>query len=640
MKRPPIRELLVLTFVLSACSLVYEMTIAACFVSFTGDAPLWQSLTIGLYLASLGLGTYFCSRVKPGDEWAALWRVELALTVVGAASALAITTLETAFRIYQHFYAGDHASLGWGLAAVAGGHALTLAIGWLSGYEIPLLLRLAREEGAQDRTRLVLGVNYFGALAGTLLFAVWLLPALDVTGAAAAASFLNLAACAWMYRGRLVARRPDRALALGATAAAWLALLIASPPLSRLNLVSFYSARLGVVAAVDADRGDSRGARAPLGDVLEALWSRRGDVERVPSRVQRIDLVLRQDMPDPLRLHYDARPRHEPDVPYGLALYHDRRYQFYGGVSSIYHEFLAHVPIQAFRRIPEDVLILGGGDGLLARELLKYGDRIRSITNVELDPAMVRLARTDPRLRLLNADSFRDPKVRVVTDDAFFFVRQDRARYDAVYIDFPFPYTYDAAKLYTVEFFRNVSRRLKRGGFCAMDYPLVTEERLQAEKDPEDLRRNSILMNTLEAAGFTTIFPYNTDSPELVTVFEANTLGAPPEDDEGDLENRRLLRRVKARRYLAQHRGLKVDESQDLAVVENTLWRESMVAFARGTVYPEFEFVDLGVPLYALDAKRLKILEGPYYPAKRDPRLVNSVPRPTLFRSLQFIERD
>ncbi len=355
--------------------------------------------------------------------------------------------------------------------------------------------------------------------------------------------------------------------------------------------------------------------------------------------MQRIDLVVKQDKPDPLRTFFNKRPLAEPGLPYGVALYLDRRYQFYGGVEAIYHEFLAHVPVQLFSGVPQDVLILGGGDGLLAKELLKYGDRVRSITNVELDPAMVRLARNDPRLRLLNADAFRDPKVRVVIDDAFFFVRQDRARYDAVFIDFPFPYTYDAAKLYTVEFFTNVARVLKPGGFCAMDYPLTDQDEQDRAKDPEDLRRNSIAVNTLQAAGFVRIMPFSTDSPQLMTVFEADQLREHPRDPEPDLEVQTLERRIRARRYLARHRGIKVDERKDLTLIENKNWRETMLAFSLDEARLNFEFQDHGIPLYALNAQRLKILEGGRFPFKRGKGLVNSVPRPTLFRSLQFIDR-
>lgn len=636
------REILGLTAVLSACSLVYEMTVAACFVRFTGDAPLWQSLTIGLYLAALGAGAWSCSRLSRADERGALWRVELVLCVLGAASAGGILTVETALRVYQHFYAGEDASLSaMGLASLATGHAFTLVIGWLSGFELPLLIRLAREAGprGQDPTRLVLGANYLGALAGSLAFSFWLLPAFDVTGAAAAASALNLGACAFLWAKRAVERSPARLASLGATAGAWLALALVSPALSQLNVAGFFAWQLGIKAELAREHCCGRPPPG-VGAILAELWARRPDLEHVPSRLQRIDLVTARSKLDALALHFNRRPAAEPGLPHDLGLYLDRRYQFNGGAEAIYHEFLAHVPVQLFNRVPEDVLILGGGDGLLAKELLKYGGRVRSIVNVELDPAVAALAREDQRLRRLNRDSFHDSRVRVVLDDAFQFVRGDPGLYDAVYIDFPFPYTYDAAKLYTAEFFRNVARRLKPGGFGAMDYPLATQEMQDSGPDAEDLRRNSIAVNTLRAAGFRTIVPFNTESPELMYSDKADLLRPHPDEPERDPETARLLRRVAARRFLAGHPGVQADEREDLVVLSNTRWRESMLAFTPEYSRADFAFKDHGIALHALNGGRLRVLEGGRFPYQENRLLVNTVVRPILFRSLQFIERE
>lgn len=636
-------ELLALTAVLSFCSLVYEMTIAACFVAFTGDAPLWQSLTLGLYLAAVGLGTWSCSRRPASDAFSALWRVELALAVAGAASAAGVFSVETVFRVRQHFFLGGQppGALSAVLAVVVG-HSFTALVGWLSGFELPLLLRLHREaepaRGGGERE--VLGLNYLGGLAGGLAFSFWLLPAFDASGAAAAASGLNLAACAFLYKRRAgTAAGPRGRAALAAAGAAWAALLVLSPLAARLNLVAFYADRLGAPGAVAPEQCCAK-ASPGSADILAALWERRENVERVPSRVQRIDLVNQHHERSPIGDHFNRRPEIEQGLPYGLALFHDRRYQFYGGNEAVYHEFLAHVPVQLFSRVPEEAAILGGGDGLLAKELLKYGDKVRSIVNVELDPAMVELARSEPRLRRLNSGSFRDPKVELIVDDAFGWVRDTRRRFDAVFIDFPFPYNYDAAKLFTVEFYRNVAALLKPGGFVALDYPLVSQEALDEEADPEGLRRNSIAVNTLQAAGFRTIVPYGTESTELLERGDAMLLQGPPEDPEGDEELGRLSRRLFARRYLLRHPGVTADLKEDLVPVRNRLTQETMLAFTVDRSEPDFQFKDYGPALYTLNPLRLKLLEGGRYPYDQDKSLVNSVVRPTLFRSLQFIERD
>src|SRR5205823_1893357 len=136
----------------------------------------------------------------------------------------------------------------------------------------------------------------------------------------------------------------------------------------------------------------------------------------------------------------------------------------------------AHVPIQLFGPVPADVLILGGGDGLLARELLKYGARVRRITIVEPDPAVARLGARERRLRLLNGGSLDDAKVRVVLADPFFFAASDRERYDAVYLELPAPRDEDTARYFSAEFLRRAAGRLKPEGFGALDYPLGSED--------------------------------------------------------------------------------------------------------------------------------------------------------------------
>ncbi len=109
------------------------------------------------------------------------------------------------------------------------------------------------------------------------------------------------------------------------------------------------------------------------------------------------------------------------------------------------------------------VLILGGGDGLAAREVLRYDD-VRSVTVVELDPEVTRLARTDPALSELNGHAFRDPRLTVVSADAFPWLRADRGRYDVVVSDLPDPGITASTKLYSAEFYGLVAEALAPDG--------------------------------------------------------------------------------------------------------------------------------------------------------------------------------
>jgi spermidine synthase len=111
---------------------------------------------------------------------------------------------------------------------------------------------------------------------------------------------------------------------------------------------------------------------------------------------------------------------------------------------------------------PGEVLVLGGGDGLAVREVLKYpGTRVRL---VELDGEMVRLFRDDPRFAPLNAYALADGRVQITVGDAFRFLRETRRRFDVIIMDFPDPHQSGTARLYSTQFFRSAVRALAPGG--------------------------------------------------------------------------------------------------------------------------------------------------------------------------------
>jgi spermidine synthase len=111
----------------------------------------------------------------------------------------------------------------------------------------------------------------------------------------------------------------------------------------------------------------------------------------------------------------------------------------------------------------ESVLVLGGGDGLAIREVLRHPD-VRAVTLVDLDPDMTRLGRSFPALRQQNGGAMSDPRVRVVNQDAYRFLETDPQRYGAIIADLPDPNGEALAKLYSDTFYRLCRRRLARGG--------------------------------------------------------------------------------------------------------------------------------------------------------------------------------
>jgi len=107
--------------------------------------------------------------------------------------------------------------------------------------------------------------------------------------------------------------------------------------------------------------------------------------------------------------------------------------------------------------------VLGGGDGLAVREILRHPS-VEQVTLVDLDPEMTRLFSTRDALVKLNDGSLTSPKVKVINADAFVWLDQSREQFDFAVVDFPDPSNYNVGKLYTAAFYRLLSRHIADGG--------------------------------------------------------------------------------------------------------------------------------------------------------------------------------
>jgi spermidine synthase len=284
---------------------------------------------------------------------------------------------------------------------------LTLAVGGLGGMELPLLTRLL--EGQEQLRRAlaqVLALDYLGALLGSLAFPLLLLPWLGLLPTAALLALVPLlcsGALCWGFPGLRRWRWP----------------VAAALPLA------------GVAALLVA----------PLGDRVEDGLYDDPVIGRLQTRHQRIVLTRRRD---------------------DLRLYLDGNLQFSSLDEYRYHEALVH-PAMALHGQPRRVLLLGAGDGLALREILRWPD-LQRVDLVELDPAMLRLARRHPLLQRLNGSSLDDPRVHVHVGDALALVPGLPGRYDVIIADFPDPATPPLARLYSLGFYGRLLGRLAPGG--------------------------------------------------------------------------------------------------------------------------------------------------------------------------------
>jgi spermidine synthase len=154
-------RILIVTSVLAFCSMVYELILAQTLSAFLENTVLRYSVTIGLYMCSMGFGSLLAGEGVREKPVLNLLRVEVLLTVLGGLSVI--------FLFGVSFVAPARVVLS--LAA----HGLIVAIGVLTGFEIPLLIALMERDQPHSEN-LVLAWDYAGAFAGTLMFAFYFYP--------------------------------------------------------------------------------------------------------------------------------------------------------------------------------------------------------------------------------------------------------------------------------------------------------------------------------------------------------------------------------------------------------------------------------------------------------------------------------
>ena len=288
-------------------------------------------------------------------------------------------------------------------------------VGVLVGLEIPLVMRILKRDLAfKDLVSQVLTFDYLGALMVSILFPLVLAPQLGMVRTGLLFGLLNVAVALWalhLFREQLPQRR-------------WLA---------AQSWIVF-----GLLAAGLAGAGQ-------LTTLAEAHLYADEIIHAETTPYQRIVVTRWRD---------------------DLRLFLNNNLQFSSHDEYRYHEALVH-PGLASLPGARRVLVLGGGDGLAVREILKY-PQIEAVTLVDLDPAMTDLFATAPVLVALNQGSLRSPKVTVVNADALQWLEESREFFDFIVIDFPDPANFALGKLYTSAFYRLLSKRLSAQGLLVV----------------------------------------------------------------------------------------------------------------------------------------------------------------------------
>lgn len=388
------RLLMLTTLIISGCSMCYELIISAVSSYLLGNSTLQYSITIGLYMAALGFGS-FISKYFKKNLFPIFVTIELSIGIVGGFSSLVLFLS----NIYIHNYAVIM-------------YLEILLIGTLAGAEIPIMTRIieADEQNLSVTLSSIFSFDYIGGLLGAIAFPLLLLPKLGYFATSFLCGLLNITAAfliLWRFGERVKNISVYRLIALA--------------------LAVFMC--LGMIFA----------------DNISAMVE--GGLYR--------DQVIYMEQTEYQKI---VMTKHRDDV----RLYIDGNCQFSTVDEYRYHEALVHIPMSKLSN-RSDVLILGGGDGLAAREVLKY-DEVARIDLVDLDAEMIRICSTNENITSVNQGSLKAEKLKVHCMDAYEYLERTDREYDLIIVDLPDPNSEVLNKLYSNIFYRLCGNALKDSG--------------------------------------------------------------------------------------------------------------------------------------------------------------------------------
>lgn len=378
------RLLMLTTLIISGCSICYELIISALSSFLKGDSVLQYSITIGIYMSAMGLGSYLSKFLKKNlFNWFVL--VEIGVGVVGGLSTLILFLANIYLANYQIVM-----------------YSTILTIGVFVGMEIPILTRIIEDDEKNLRVTLssIFSFDYIGGLIGSIAFPLLLLPHLGYFCTSFLVGSLNIV----------------------------ISLVII---LSYKERLSHYRRFLAVTIAVLAAMLTGTIFSENISRVVEGGLYRDKVVFARQTRFQNIVMTKHRD---------------------DLRLFINGNVQFCSVDEYRYHEAFVHL---AMSKAPkrENILVLGGGDGLAAREIFKYPE-VKRITLVDLDKEIVRICRENKEIAKLNNYSLDDPRMEIVNADAYKFLEENRFKYDLIFVDLPDPNNEVLNKLYTNVFYR------------------------------------------------------------------------------------------------------------------------------------------------------------------------------------------
>ena len=314
------------------------------------------------------------------------------------------------------------------------------SIGFFSGFELPIWLKIKETKKTTSHilsgTGALLGAGYIGGFLGSVLVTLLIVPVFGVMKTCILVGFVNIA----ILMESLISHK-QFTIKKGSLLFLPMIILYTCGTQDK-NLIQFHLKTWYLEAEL---------ARLNIKSIKQFINFTKPyeNILRVESSYQNIDIIPKNF------LKHSSIP-HLALYRKGMALYLNRQPQFFSKFWKTYHESIAVGGSVLTDKDPENILILGGGDGLLISQIIKFHKNVKTIILIEIDPTMIKLATNYSPLSQLNQQAFKNNKVNVIIADAFTYIANDKKKYDAIFIDFPFPRSFDLSRLYSIEFYKRV----------------------------------------------------------------------------------------------------------------------------------------------------------------------------------------
>jgi len=430
--------LILIMATLACCGLIYEYLLSHYSARILGSVETVIYAIIGIMIVSMGLGAFAAKKVK--DAFQGFVVLELVVAFIGCSATLFIASIigfsQTLPQLIADSYqipmdmmprGGILAQFSW--ISLQLPYIFAFILGFLIGMEIPLIARIRETiygHHLAHNAGTIYGADYIGAGVGAAIWVLFMLK-IEISQAAALTATLNLVAgFVFLIRFKKYLRNIK-----------WLLL-----------------------------------GHSLLALLVIAVFQYGGGWQKQMQNMLYLDKVVYQTQTPYQNLVFTERQLGGGLEPI-YNFYINGRLQFSSLDEHIYHEFLVHPAMQSANK-HDNILIIGGGDGLALRDVLKWNPK--AVTLVDLDPYLVELFKAPEKalphhlankIERLTGDSFNDPRVTVINDDAFIAIDkllQNKEMFDSIIIDLPDPSHPDLNKLYSVNFYYRLNHLLNSDG--------------------------------------------------------------------------------------------------------------------------------------------------------------------------------